>query len=56
MGNLLVVQWLRLSAFTAEDTGSNPGPGTKISQAIWGNQKKKKTTGNLINNHQCGNT
>ena len=45
MGNLLVVQWLRLSAFTAEDTGSNPGPGTKISQAIWGNQKKKKNNG-----------
>ena len=54
MGNPLVVQWLRLSAFTAKDTDSNPGPGTNISRAVWGNQKKKNT-GDLINNPQCGN-
>ena len=29
MGTSLVVQWLRLSAFTAEDMGLIPGWGTK---------------------------
>ena len=27
------IQWLGLSTFTAEEPGSNPGRGTKISQA-----------------------
>ena len=34
IGNSLVVQWLGLSAFTAEGPGSIPGPGTKIPQAV----------------------
>ena len=33
IGNSLMVQWLRLSAFTAEGPGSIPGQGTKIPQA-----------------------
>ena len=33
MGNSLAVQWLGLSAFTAEGSGSIPGWGTKILQA-----------------------
>ena len=33
-GNLLVVQWLKLSAFTAVDPGSIPGQGTKIPQTV----------------------
>ena len=43
-GNSLAVQCLGLSAFTAVTPGSIPGQGTKISQAMWGGQKKKKTT------------
>ena len=35
-GTSLVVQWLRLCAFTVEDTGSNPDWGTKIPNASWG--------------------
>ena len=38
----LVVQWLRLLASTAGDTGSIPGPGTKIPYAMQCSQKKKK--------------
>ena len=37
----LVVQWLGLCAFTAEVLGLISGWGTKISQAMWPNQKKK---------------
>ena len=37
-----MVQGLGLRAFTAEDTGSIPGQGTKILQAVWYSQKKKK--------------
>ena len=33
-GTSLVVQWLRLSAFTAGGTGSIPGWGTKIPHAV----------------------
>ena len=36
------VQWLEFLAFTAEDTGSVPGQGTKILQPARGDQKKKK--------------
>ena len=39
-GNSLVVQWLGLSAFTAEGLGSIPGRGTKIPQAVRRGQKK----------------
>ena len=45
-----MVQWLELCAFTAEGTGSIPGPGTKspqatvnILQAAQHSQKGKKT-------------
>ena len=41
-GNSLVVQLLGLCAFTAEDAGSIPRRGTKILQATWLSQKKKK--------------
>ena len=41
LGNSLVVQWLGLRAFTAEGSGSIPGQGTKIPQAVWQGQKKK---------------
>ena len=41
-GNSLVVQWLRLGAFTAVALSSVPGWGTKIPQAVWCSQKKKK--------------
>ena len=34
LGNSLAVQWLGLSAFTAEGLGSVPGQGTKILQAV----------------------
>ena len=33
VGNSLVVQWLGLCTFTAEDAGLIPDQGTKISQA-----------------------
>ena len=41
VGASLVVQWLRHCAFTTGDTGPIPGPGAKISQAIWHSQKNK---------------
>ena len=46
--DILVVQWLRLCLFSAWDTGSIPGQGTKILQVMWHGQKikislKKKT-------------
>ena len=37
-----MVQWLRLHAFNAGDTGSNPGRGTKIPHAIEHGQNKIK--------------
>ena len=37
-----MVQWLGLHAFTAKGTGSVPGQETKIPQAVWCSQKKKK--------------
>ena len=37
-----MVQGLGLCAFTAEGPGSIPGWGTKILQAAWCSQKKKK--------------
>ena len=42
MGNFLAVQWLGLCTFTAEGTGSIPGQGTKIPQAVRRSQKKKE--------------
>jgi len=38
-GNSLPVQWLRHYAFTARDTVSMPGQGTKTSHATWHSQK-----------------
>ena len=43
-GTSLVVQWLILHASTAGGTGWIPGWGTKIPQATWRGQKKKKVT------------
>ena len=41
MAHSLVVQWLELSAFTAEGLGSIPGRGTKIPQATRQGQNKQ---------------
>ena len=42
----LVVSWLRLHTFSAENSGSIPSRGTKILQASWcGKKKKKKIAG-----------
>ena len=38
----LEVQWLRLCASIVGDTSSIPGQGTKIPQAAWQGQKKKR--------------
>ena len=38
----LAVQWLGLRADAVKGGGSNPGLGTKILQATWGSQIKKK--------------
>ena len=40
----LAVQWLSLHASTAGGMGSIPGGGTKIPDATWCGQKKKKRT------------
>ena len=40
--NSLVLQWLGFCTFIAEGIGSTPGQGTKIPQASWHDQKKKK--------------
>ena len=48
IGNSLVVQWLGLHAFTAEDLGSIPGWGTKIPQAVQNGQKKKNKQAMII--------
>ena len=37
-----MIQWLGLHAFTAKDMDSISGQGTKIPQATWHGQKKKK--------------
>ena len=37
--NSLAVQWLGLWVFTAENTGSIPGRGSKILQAMWQGKK-----------------
>ena len=42
LGNSLAVQWLELCTFTAEGIGSISDRGTKIPQAVWHSQKKKK--------------
>ena len=41
-GSSLVVQWLRCHTFTAKVPGSILGQGTRIPQAMWCSQKKKK--------------
>ena len=46
----LVVQWLRLWASNPGAVGSIPGQGTKIPQAAWGGQKKKKSTKQKVPN------
>ena len=56
-----MVQWLGLGASTAGGTGSILGRGTKIPQAMWHGQKKKKGgwklsvdgQGWLINGFMC---
>ena len=39
-GTSLVVQWLRLCTFNAEDLSSIPGQGTKIPHAAWCGRKR----------------
>ena len=39
MRDFLAVQWLKLWASTAGDTGSIPGRGTKILHASWPKKK-----------------
>ena len=51
-GNFLAVQWLVLCAFTAEGPGSMHGQKTRISQAAWHRQKKKKPVTSKITNHR----
>ena len=46
-GTSLAVQWLRLHAFIAGDTGLIPDQGTKIPHAMWCG-KKKKNLGGLL--------
>ena len=41
-GTSLVVQWLGLHVSTAGSMGSTPGWGTKILQAMWHGQKKRR--------------
>ena len=41
-GTSLVVQWLRLRAYSAGGIGSIPGWGNKIPPAVWYSQKKEK--------------
>ena len=36
-----MVRWLRLHAFSAEGSGSIPGQGTKIPQAMWRGMKEQ---------------
>ena len=43
-GTSLVVEWLRLCAANAGGMGLNPGQGTKIPQATWCSQKKRRLT------------
>ena len=38
----MVVQWLGLHALTAERLGLISGQGTRIPQAMWSSQKKRK--------------
>ena len=42
LGTSPVVQWLDLCASTAGGMGSIPSWGTKILQAMWHSQEKKK--------------
>ena len=46
-GNSLVVQLLGLCAFTAEDAGSIPGQGIKISKLHGSAKKKTQKTGDI---------
>ena len=41
IGICLVVQWLRLHAFNAGDTGLIPGQGIKVPHVVWCGQKNK---------------
>ena len=45
-GNSLEVQQLGLQAFPTLGTGLIPGQGTKIPQAVWHGQKKKRKINN----------
>ena len=37
-----MIQWLRLQASTADDTGLIPSQGNKVTHATWYGQKLKK--------------
>ena len=50
LGDSLVVQWLRLSTFTAVGLGSIPSQENKILQNLCHGQKKKKKKGMVFNN------
>ena len=50
LGTSLAVQWLRLHAPNAGDTGLIPGRGTKMPHAAWRSQKKKKAA---LHGSQC---
>ena len=41
-GTSLVVQWLGLHAFTAGNSGSTPGQGTKILYTVWTEKEGRK--------------
>ena len=53
-GTSLAVQRLGLSTSTAQDAGSIPGQGTKIPQAVWCGQIKKKKVRSLELDSQGG--
>ena len=44
-GNSWAIQWLGLCASTSEGKGLIPGQRTKVPQAAWHGQKKKKKMG-----------
>ena len=45
-----MVQWVGLHTFTVKGLGSILGQGTKIPQAVWHGQKRKKIIITFINN------
>ena len=41
----------KISVITEKGTGMTPGPGTKIPQAMWCSQKKKKDSKESLHKH-----